>query len=92
MLEELTVTFTEVVRAPGAVFDAVERERKAADCEASLDHVGGDGCPRLLASRGHGPMPGWHQFARLGVCLRCCGVGGVLRPHQSLHLLVERAV
>ena len=45
LLEKLAVTFPEVVRAPGVVFTAVERKRAAADLEASLDRLAGDGCP-----------------------------------------------
>ena len=45
LLKELAATFPEVVRAPGVIFTAVERKREAADLEASLDRLMGDGCP-----------------------------------------------
>ena len=57
LLKKLVVTFPEVVPAPAVVFTAVERKREAADLEANLDRLGGDGCPLLLAPRGHGPTP-----------------------------------
>ena len=89
LLKKLAVTFPEGVRTPGVVFTAVERKREAADLEASLDRLGGDGCPRLFAPRGHDPTPRGLQLARLEVCYRRRGVGGVLAPHRPLHLLVE---
>ena len=92
LLEKLTVSFTEVVHAPRVVLAAVEREREPADLEESLDHLGGGGCPRLLAPRRHLPTPRRLQLARLGVFDRRRSVGGVLPPHQPLHLLVEHAV
>ena len=92
LLEKLTVSFTEVVHAPRVVLAAVEREREPADLEASLDHLGGDGCPRPLAPRRHLPTPRRLQLARLGVFDRRRSVSGVLPPHQPLHLLVEHAV
>ena len=57
LLQELAVAFPEVVHAPGVVFTAVERKREAADLEASLDHLGGDECPCVLAPRRDGPTP-----------------------------------
>ena len=44
-LKKFAVTFSEVVRAPGVVFTAVERKHEAADLEASLDRLGSDGYP-----------------------------------------------
>ena len=86
LLQELAVAFPEVVHAPGVVFTAVERKREAADLEASLDHLGGDGCPCVLAPRGDGPTPRRCQLARAVYLL------GVHAPQQPLHLLVEHAV
>ena len=86
LLLKLAVAFTEVVHAPGVVLAAIERKREAADLEASLDHLGGDGCPCVLAPRGDGPTPRRCQLARAVYLL------GVHAPQQPLHLLVERAV
>lgn len=92
LLDKLTVTPTEVERAPDVILTAVERKSEAEDLEASLDNLGGVGYSRLLAPSRRSATPRRLQLAHRGVCDRCCGLGGVLLPHQPLHLLVQHAI
>ena len=80
LLQKLAVAFPKVVRAPGVVLTAVERKREAADLEASLDRLGGDGCQCVLAPLSHDPTPRRFQLARPGVTFDRRAVGGVHAP------------
>ena len=91
MLKKLAGAGVEVVHAPVVVLAPIQCKREAADLEASLDLVRGDGRPRLLSPRRHGPTARRPQLACLGISDGFGAVGGVQSPQEPLHLLVEHA-
>ena len=92
LLKKLALAGADVVYAPVVVLAPIHPKREAADLEAGLDRVPGDGRPRLLAPRRHSATARQPQLACLGIRDGFGVVGGVHSPQEPLHLLVEHAV